>query len=75
MSDRIIFTDHALEKLRQRRITKSLVLKTIKHCEKMVYEQGYYHVFRKWQHRYLKVIFKREGEIIIVITEYFIYRL
>lgn len=76
MSDsRIIFTDHAREKMRQRRITKTLVLKTIEDCEKMEYERGYYYAFRKWKRRYLKVIFKREGRVVIIITQYFFDKL
>lgn len=72
MKNRVIFTRHALEKLRERQIPKALVLQTIDGCEKMVYEQGYYYAFRKWKHRYIKVIFKREGKTIVVITHYFV---
>ncbi len=72
MKNRVIFTRHALEKLRERHIPKTLVLQTINDCEKMVYEYGYYYAFHKWKRCYLKVVFKREGETIFVITQYFI---
>ena len=67
----IVFTNHALLKLKQRGIPKSSVIKTLKspdykfpsYSDRMI-------AYKKFDKLYLKVIFKIEKENIIVITQH-----
>jgi len=67
----IIFTQHALLKLEQRNISKLLVLKAL---ESPDYKFDSYQerrvVYKRLDKLYLKVIYKKEGVNIIVITQY-----
>lgn len=69
---RIIFTKHALLKLRQRGIKHALVIKTVLSPEKIVFENEKYCAFRKYGRIYLKVVFKRLGGLVIIITQHFV---
>jgi len=69
----IIFTQHALLKLKQRGIKKDLVIKTLNHSdynfrtykERMV-------ALKKFGKNYLKVIFRKEDKNIIVISQHWV---
>ena len=68
---KIIFTKHALGKLRQRNIKQKFVSETVLCPEKLIIcENTKYLAFKKYGKLYLKVVFKRIGKVIIVITQY-----
>lgn len=69
---KIVFTKHALEKLQQRKIPKNLVAKTVFFPQKIIALPDKLHAFRKFGKKYLKVVFARSGDNIVVITQYFI---
>ena len=67
----IIFTDHALLKLKQRGISKSAVKETLKSPDYKI--PGYADrivAYKKFDKMYLKVVYKIEEENIIVITQH-----
>jgi hypothetical protein len=67
----IIFTNHALLKLQQRRISKAAVMKTLKSpAYKFPSYSGRMTAYKKLDRTYLKVIYKLEGKDIVVITQY-----
>ena len=69
---KVVFTKHALEKLRQRKISKNLVEKTIFFPQKVIALPDRFHAFRRFSKKYLKVVFVRSEGSIIVITQYFV---
>lgn len=69
---RIVFTKHAVLKLRQRGIRREMVTKTVMNPEKLVFEEKKYCAFRKFGRIYLKVVFKRLGGLAIIITQHFV---
>ncbi|MBI4120596.1 MAG: DUF4258 domain-containing protein [Parcubacteria group bacterium] len=69
---KIVFTKHALEKLQQRNIPKNLVAKTVFLPQKIVAAPDKFHAFRKFGKKYLKVVFAKSENNIVVITQYFI---
>lgn len=67
----IIFTPHSLLKLKQRKISKKLIIKTLKNPDNVLKSYaGRKIADKKFDHRYLKVIFKTEKQNSIVITQY-----
>jgi len=67
----IIFTQHALLKLKQRDIPKGLVLKTLEFPDYQFSTHGNREIkYKKFGRLYLKVIYKKEQGDIIVITQY-----
>lgn len=66
----IVFTKHALKKLRQRKIGRRLVIKTILKPEKLIFDGTQYNVYKKFGRLYLKVVFKKLGKLILVITQH-----
>lgn len=71
----IIFSSHALLKLKQRRLTKEMVIKAIDSPEHIAVVRNQYHAFKKFRKLYLKVIFTRVGDSIIVITQHWVRKL
>ncbi len=72
----IIFTQHALLKLRQRNIKKILVVKALKNPDKIF--QSYNNriiALKKFRKIYLKVIFRKESKDIIVITQHWVEKI
>jgi hypothetical protein len=69
----IIFTNHALLKLKQRRISKTIVIKTL---ESPDYKFPSYSdriiAYKKFDKLYLKVVYKIKEEDIVVITQHWI---
>lgn len=68
----IIFTSHSLLKLKQRKISKIKVIETLKKPDYMA--NGYAKrkiAFKKFDKLFLKVIYRKEDEDIIIITQYF----
>ena len=67
----IIFTNHALLKLKQRRISKEAVRKTLKSPDyKTPSYSGRILAYKKFDRVYLKVVYKIEKDNIIVITQH-----
>ena len=67
----IIFTNHALLKLEQRGILKSTAIKTLKSPDyKIPSYSGRMIAYKKIDKLYLKVIYKKENNNIIVITQH-----
>ena len=69
---RIVFTKHAILKLQQRKIRRDWVIKTIMESENITVKNEKYCAFRKFGTIYLKVVFKRLGGLVIVITQHFV---
>lgn len=69
----IIFTQHALLKLKQREIKRNLVLETLKNPEKILSSRNDREIaFRKFGKLYLKVVFRKEQNNIVVITQHWV---
>ena len=67
----IIFTNHALLKLKQRRISKTVVKNTLKSPDyKFPSYSGRMIAYKKFDKLYLKVVYKKEDNNIIVITQH-----
>ena len=72
----IIFTRHAILKLGHRGIKREMVIRTIRnpdHAESSYGDRRV--VFRRLGKLYLKVVFRQEGEDIIIITQHWIKKL
>ena len=67
---KIEFTRHALRKLRHRKLRERDVIKTIFEPEKLVLDKNRFNAFRKSGRLYLKVVFTKLGDIIIIITQH-----
>jgi len=69
----IIFTNHALEKLAQRGITRRFVERALQHPDRIEPARGKRKAaYRKFRARVLKVIFTEERTARVVITEYWV---
>ena len=67
----IIFTEHALTKLRQRRISRTLVERTLRKPGFVLRGRGNRKVaYRKFRQLYLKVVFVEERGHTVVITQH-----
>ena len=67
----IIFTQHALLKLRQRNISKKLVVEAFKSPDHSLESRSNRNIiYKKFSRLYLKVIYREESENIVVITQY-----
>lgn len=67
---KIEFTRHALRKLKHRRLKERDIIKTIFEPEKLVLDKTRFNAFKKFGKLYLKVVFVRLGDIVIVITQH-----
>ena len=69
----IVFTRHATLKLGQRGIGKNLVVKTLKSPDRIIPTyRDRVAAFKKFRRIYLKVIFKKKNNDIIVITQHWV---
>lgn len=67
----IIFTNHALLKLQQRRVSKTVVIETLKSPDcKFSGCSNRMIAYKKFDKLYLKVVYKIEDKNIIVITQH-----
>ena len=67
----IIFTEHALMKLKQRRISRTLVERTLRKPQFVLRSRGRRKVaYRKFRRLYLKVVFVEERGHTVVITQH-----
>lgn len=71
----IIFSRHALIKLEQRNLTRDMVIHTIEYPSRLETVGGQMHAFKKFKRLYLKVIFVRTENEIIVITQYIVKKI
>lgn len=69
----IIFTQHSLLKLKQRKISKNLVIKTIKNPERILKSYSNREIgYKRFGKLYLRVVYKKEDKNIIIITQYWV---
>ena len=69
----IVFTRHAILKSGQRRISKSLIAKTLKNPDKVISTYGNrMAAFKKFRKLHLKVIFRKKNNDIVVITQHWV---
>lgn len=69
----IIFTQHSFVKLKQRGISRVAVTKTLKNPDHTFNSYSNRKVaFKKLNHLYLKVVYKKEKQNFIVITQYWV---
>ena len=66
----IIYTFHALERMRQRGISKELVELCLKNPDKREELEGVYRCVKKINNKVVVVIYRQESGMIIVITTY-----
>lgn len=67
----IIFTQHALLKLKQRDISREMVAKTLNSFDHQFSTYGNREIrYKKFGGLYLKVVYKKEKGDIVVITQY-----
>ncbi len=68
---KIIFIEHALERMRKRDIKKEVIIKVIKNPDNVVYGYGNRKVAQKLvDERLLRVIYEEQEEKIVVVTVY-----
>ena len=67
----VIFSQHSLLKLKQRKIAKIKVIKTLGQPDYFLKSHlGRIIAYKKFNKLYLKVIFKKQGNNLLVITQY-----
>ncbi len=72
----IIFTPHSEEKLHQRKLKRLQVIEVLRQPDKTVKSYGDRIIaLKKLGKLYLKVIYKREGKNIIVITQHWVEKI
>jgi len=69
---KIIFTQHALEKLAERALSKEMVRRTVDAPIRLIAVAEKFHAFGKFGKRYLKVIFVRTDDSLVIITQHFV---
>ncbi len=70
---RIVFSDHSIERLKQRNITELQVYTTVKSSEDIIKSYRERTVYRrKFGNKILEVITKHEGKDLIIISAYMI---
>jgi len=72
---RIIYSLHALERMRQRGIDKKLVTLCIQDSDKSEEIEGVYRCIKKIDNKVIITIYKQENDKFIVITAYLSSRL
>jgi hypothetical protein len=72
----IIFTNHALLKLKQRSLTKEKVIQTIENPDEIMLTYGDRNVIlKKFGKLHLKVVFRKEGKDTVIITQHWITKI
>ena len=71
---KIKFSDHAVKRLEFRKISKRRVLTTLDKPDKVLFSFKGRGVFRrKFEHKILEVVARREDDIMVVVTAYYLY--
>lgn len=68
----VVFTKHALVKLAQRNIPMRSALATIRRPQKMALEGEKFCAFRQFGKKFLKVVFVKVEERIVVLTQFYV---
>ena len=72
----IIFSDHARKQLKERKLDAKLIRLTVTYPNKMVLYENKYFAYRKFGKLYLKVVFGKVAEnMIIIITQHFVKKI
>ena len=72
----IIFSDHASKQLNERKINVKLIRLTVSYPAKLVLYENKYIAYRKFGKLYLKVVFGKVTEnMIIIITQHFVKKI
>ena len=72
----IIFSDHARKQLAERKLDAKLIKLTVLYPNKLILYENKYHAYKKFGKLYLKVVFGKVAEnIIIIITQHFVKKL
>lgn len=67
-----IFTDHSLLKLEHRHLTQDFVLRALEKAELVTSDAGNRQIaYKKVRKLYLKIVFRKENDKTIIITQYF----
>ena len=67
-----VFTDHALLKLAHRKLSEEFVVRMLKGAEVVTASSsGRQIAYKKVRKMYLKVVFRKEADKTIIITQYF----
>jgi len=73
---KIIFSDHALVKINQRKISKKLVIKTVKSPDFLRPSYGFREEkYKKFNKNYLKVVIVKENEKITIVTVHWVAKI
>lgn len=75
MKDNIIFTKHVLLKIKQRKIPENFIIKTILKPNKLVLDNNKYYAYRNFGKKYLKVVFVKINNSILIITAHWAQKL
>ena len=67
----IIFTEHAKERLKKRKITKEEIIEAIKFPEKAIKKKGLYYAQKNIQRANIEVVYEKD-KYIKVVTIYYI---
>lgn len=68
---KIVFTEHAKERLNKRKITEEEVIEAIKFSEKAVKKKGLYYVQKNIQRANIEIVYEKD-KYIKVVTIYYI---
>ncbi len=72
----IIFSEHSVQKLSQRNLTRQKVLEAFVKPDKIVKTYGNRTaLLKKFGDLYLKVIYKQEGKNLIIITQHWVEKI
>ncbi len=72
----IIFSDHAMQQLSERKLDAKLVKLTVLYPSKLILYNNKYFAYKKFGKFYLKVVFGKVAEnVIIIITQHFVKKL
>lgn len=73
---KIVFSDHALIKIGQRKISKELIVKTAKNPDFLRPSYGFREErYKKFNKNYLKVVVIKENEEMVVITVHWVAKI
>lgn len=71
----IIFSDHALRQLSERRISKELVKRTVQSPAKLIVREESFEAYRRFGKLWLKAVFVRVEGRVIIVTQHFVKKL
>lgn len=73
---KIVFSDHALIKISQRKISKELITRTVKNPDFIKPSYGFREEkYKQFTRNYLKVVVVKENEEVIVVTVHWVAKI